>query len=180
MTNCETEILFSAKDLTLAIHDTIGPRLHAMYGVEPPLFVVLKQGGLPFYRRLRQEMEYSYEWTPEVVFVRASSYNGTERGDLTLSWTNDLDANKIWNRDVLVIDDIVDSGATLAGVRRLMQNLGANDVEACTMLRRHSTPIDAHLTFLWTLPDDAFVVGEGMDLDGQLRHLDGIHRVIGR
>lgn len=173
----QTKQLFSPKDITFGIHDTIGPRLHAMYGDEPPLFVVLKQGGLPFYRRLRQEMEYTYGWAPEVVFVRASSYNGTERGDLTLSWTNDADANKIWGRDVLVIDDIVDSGATLAGVRRLLENLGASDVEACAMLRRYSTPVDAHLTFLWTLPDDAFVVGEGLDINGRLRDLEGIHTI---
>ena len=180
MTNCETEILFSAKDLTFAIHDTMRTRLFNMYGVEPPLFVVVKQGGVPFYRRLRQEMEFSHEWTPEVLFVRASSYNGTERGDLTLSWMNDFDANKVWSRDVLIVDDITDSGATLASLRRILMDYGASDVQSVTMLRRHSTPPDRHNSFLFTVPDDSFVVGEGMDLDGQLRHLEGIHRVVGR
>ena len=153
----------------------MGKRLHAMYGKQVPLFLVVCDGGVPFYNRLRSEMQYNYDWQPEVMFIKASSYKGTKRGDLSVEWMPGSNQAALWGRDVLIVDDMVDSGVTNQALRKICGDLGALDVQTAAMLRRYSTPEDANLTYLFTVSDDAFVFGEGMDLDGQHRSLDGIH-----
>jgi hypoxanthine phosphoribosyltransferase len=81
----------------------------------------------------------------------------------------------VQGKNVLVIDDILDSGRTLSSVRKLLLDQGAVDVKTCVLLKKKiTTPpvIDAdYIGF--DIPDE-FVVGYGLDFDGYYRNLPDI------
>jgi len=81
----------------------------------------------------------------------------------------------VQGKNVLVIDDILDSGRTLSSVRKLLLDQGAIDVKTCVLLKKKiTTPpvIDAdYIGF--DIPDE-FVVGYGLDFDGYYRNLPDI------
>jgi hypoxanthine phosphoribosyltransferase len=108
---------------------------------------------------------------PEVEFMFVSSYGaGTESGELKL--LRDID-NDVRGRDVLLIDDILESGKTLAFVRNLMVERGARSVGIAVLLdksvRRQKGGIDAD--FVGFECPDYFVVGYGMDVAHAFREL---------
>jgi hypoxanthine phosphoribosyltransferase len=108
---------------------------------------------------------------PEVEFMFVSSYGaGTESGELKL--LRDID-NDVRGRDVLLIDDILESGKTLAFVRNLMVKRGARSVGIAVLLdksvRRQKEGIDAD--FVGFECPDYFVVGYGMDVAHAFREL---------
>jgi hypoxanthine phosphoribosyltransferase len=71
--------------------------------------------------------------------------------------------------DVLVIEDIVDTGATIKYLRKQLLHSGARTVRTISLLQRRGSAEQAnHIGFL--LEDNAFVVGYGLDLDGKYRH----------
>ena len=106
-----------------------------------------------------------------VGVVQASSYRGnsTTRGELHI---NSELMPDVAGRDVLLVDDIFDTGHTLAEVIRLIHELGPTSVRSCVLLLKHGrqevdVPID-HIGF--DIPDE-FVVGYGLDYQDEYRNL---------
>ena len=106
-----------------------------------------------------------------VGVVQASSYRGaaTNRGDLHI---NSELMPDIAGRDVLLVDDIFDTGHTLAEVIRLMKELGPTSVRTCVLLLKQGRqevdlPVD-HVGF--DIPNE-FVVGYGLDYQDEYRNL---------
>jgi hypoxanthine phosphoribosyltransferase len=108
-----------------------------------------------------------------VGVVQASSYKGdTTRGELTIN--ADLMPD-IRGRDVLLIDDIFDTGHTLSTVTQLIRELGARSVYSAVLLRKHGRQ-EIALTpdFVgFDIPDE-FVVGYGLDYQDAYRNLSYI------
>ena len=107
---------------------------------------------------------------PEVEFITLSSYGaGTESGEVKI--LRDIDTD-VKGRDVLLIDDILESGNTLNFARNLMLERGAKQVEIAVLLDKHSrrkAQVTAdHVGF--DCPD-YFVVGYGMDVGHAFREL---------
>ncbi|WP_274423115.1 hypoxanthine phosphoribosyltransferase [Chelativorans sp. YIM 93263] len=108
--------------------------------------------------------------SPEVEFMMVSSYGaGTVSGDVKVLRDIDNDVN---GRDILLIDDILESGKTLKFTRDLMLSRGANSVSVAVLLDKHSrrqASVEAdHVGF--ECPD-YFVVGYGMDVAHAFREL---------
>ena len=83
-------------------------------------------------------------------------------------------------RDVLVVEDIVDTGLTTAYAARYLGRRGASSVKLCTLLdkpSRRQVPVALDYTG-FTVPNK-FIVGYGLDLDEQYRHLPDIHVLAG-
>ncbi len=115
---------------------------------------------------------------PEVEFISVSSYGaGTEAGELRL--IRDIDTD-VEGRDVLLIDDILESGNTLRFTRDLMTSRGAHKVAIAVLLdktMKHKGDIVAdHVGF--ECPDH-FVVGYGMDVGHAFRELPFVGVVTG-
>jgi len=115
-------------------------------------------------------------------FVNASSYRGsaTTPGELRIDVPDD---EALEGRDVLVVDEILDTGRTLSAVVEALRARGVENVGTCVLLdkpSRRAVAIQAdHVGFEI---DDAFVVGYGLDHDGQYRNLPyiGVLREDGR
>lgn len=110
--------------------------------------------------------------SPEVEFIFISSYGaGTTSGEVRV--LRDID-NEVKGRDVLLIDDILESGKTLKFTRELMESRGAASVSIAVLLdkrmrRRSESAIDAD--FVGFDCPDHFVVGYGMDVAHAFREL---------
>ena len=107
----------------------------------------------------------------ELAFVAASSYgDGTIGGKLELSFFPT--GNEIEGRNLLLVDDILDTGHTLFGLKRELQGRGARDIRTCVFLdkaarRSHSLIPD----FRCFEVENLFVVGYGLDYAGRYRNL---------
>ena len=104
-----------------------------------------------------------------VGVVQTSSYQGTQRGELRIN--ADLMPD-IQGRDVLLVDDIFDTGNTLQEVIRLMEELGPTSVRTAVLLRkmgRQEVALEPDFT-AFEIPDQ-FVVGYGLDYQDEYRNL---------
>ncbi len=113
---------------------------------------------------------------PEVEFITLSSYGaGTESGDVKI--LRDIDSD-VSDRDVLLIDDILESGKTLAFARDLMLERGARSVDIAVLLDKHSRrKADIDATYVGFDCPDKFVVGYGMDVGHAFRELPFVGEV---
>jgi hypoxanthine phosphoribosyltransferase len=107
----------------------------------------------------------------ELAFVAASSYgDGTESGELDVSFFPT--GNEIDGRNLLLVDDILDTGRTLHRLVRELEKRGAREVRTCAFLdkpMRRAVPLQAD--FRCFEVENLFVVGYGLDFAGRYRNL---------
>ena len=113
---------------------------------------------------------------PDVEFITVSSYGtGTTSGEVRL--LRDIDS-EVAGRDVLLIDDILESGKTLKFVRELMLQRGARSVSIAVLLDKSvRRKVDLEADFVAFECPDYFVVGYGMDVAHSFRQLPYVGRV---
>lgn len=110
----------------------------------------------------------------QIAFVRASSYRGETTSGADLSISLDL-LPDVTGRDVLLVDDICDTGRTLTALSQAVMDRGARTLKTAVLLwkpERSATPMVPDL-YAFNIPD-VFVVGYGLDYNGNYRHLRDI------
>lgn len=108
----------------------------------------------------------------DIVFVRARSYGDSDapEHDVLVEISDDID----WSgRHVLLIEDIVDTGNTMARLLASIRERGAASVRACAFLDKTARrEVDVDVDFVgFEIDEDAFIVGYGLDLAGRYRNL---------
>ena len=159
--------------------DAIARRVNAMgeelsarlRGSAAPLLLVLMDGAFVFASDLVRRL---HRPDLELRFVRASSYRGgtTSSGSVALEPIPDLHG-----RTVILVDDILDTGLTLAAARAAALAACARSVEVCVLLdkptRRRPGGLECADLVGFTIPD-RFVVGYGLDHEGRWRQLPDV------
>ncbi|MBV9290090.1 MAG: hypoxanthine phosphoribosyltransferase [Hyphomicrobiales bacterium] len=115
---------------------------------------------------------------PQVEFFHLSSYLDGKVSSGAVKILRDIESS-VKDRDVLLVDDILESGRTLAFAKDLLVARGARRVLVCAMLEKpgkRAVPVDAD--FLGFICPDVFVVGYGMDVAHSYRELPFIGRVV--
>lgn len=158
-------IMYTKEDLEAAIK-ALGERITNDYRGKIPVFVcILKGAGMFFFDLIRQ-----VDLPLEIDFMACSSYFGTEStGDVRLN--KDLDRS-IKGRDVIIVEDIVDSGATLNLLKKLLNDRGAASIRIATLLdkpSRRKTPLTVDYS-CFEIPNE-FVVGYGLDYNELYRNV---------
>jgi hypoxanthine phosphoribosyltransferase len=163
----EIEVLYSASAIArrnLELAKQIAERDY-----DDLLVISILKGSFVFAADLIRAM-HDTGLSPEVEFIFISSYGaGTTSGEVKV--LRDID-NEVAGRDVLLIDDILESGKTLKFTRELMLSRGAKSVSIAVLLdktMRRQTDLDADFTG-FECPD-YFVVGYGMDVAHAFREL---------
>ena len=132
---------------------------------QPPLLVALLKGSVPFLAELIKHIDLDIQFD----FMDVSSYEGTESiGDIKI--LKDLDCS-VKNLDILLVEDIVDTGRTLKTVKAMLKNKGAKTVRVVTLLDkpdRRVVAIEADYTG-FEIPNE-FVVGFGLDFNQKYRN----------
>ena len=163
----DIEVLFSASAIArrnLELAKEIAGR-----GYDDLLVISILKGSFVFAADLIRAL-HDTGLSPEVEFIFISSYGaGTSSGEVRV--LRDID-NEVAGRDVLLIDDILESGKTLKYTRDLMLSRGARTVSIAVLLDKHSrrqTELSAE--FVGFECPDSFVVGYGMDVGHAFREL---------
>ena len=136
------------------------------YGARPLTIVGVLTGSVVLLADLIRRLDMPLR----VGVVQASSYrHGTQRGELTINADMMPD---IAHRDVLLVDDIFDTGHTLVKVIELMRRLEPLSIRSAVLLRKQGRrEVDYQPDFVaFEIPDE-FVVGYGLDYADQYRHL---------
>lgn len=113
----------------------------------------------------------------EVDFMTASSYGSAMCSNRDVKILKDLDED-IRGKDVLIIEDIIDTGNTLSKVKELLELRGPRSLEICTLLDKPSRrEVQVPVKYIgFSIPDE-FVVGYGIDYAQHYRHLPYIGKV---
>ena len=110
----------------------------------------------------------------EIDWMAVSSYGSGTKSSGVVRILKDLDRD-ITNRDVLIVEDIVDTGLTLHWLKSNLESRGAKSVEILTMLRKpEAAKVEVNVKYVgFDIPTD-FVIGYGLDYDEKYRNLDFI------
>lgn len=165
--NVISHILISEAEIKAKVAE-IGARINEDYAGKEPLLVVVLNGSFMFASDLIRTLTVPVG----ITFIYASSYGeGSESGGSVDIRTGKGELN-VEGRDVIIIEDIVDSGRTMDAVKRVMLDKGAKSVEICTFLDKPSrrvVPVDAKY-MCFDIPNE-FVVGYGLDYAYKYRQL---------
>jgi hypoxanthine phosphoribosyltransferase len=160
------EILITEAQIRDRVRE-LGRQIEADYHGKPLTIVAVLTGSLILLADLVRQIGIPLR----VALLQASSYKGatTTRDTLVI---NEAFAPDVVGRDVLLLDDILDTGHTLATLVARMTERGANSVRTAVLLRklgRQELPFEPDYAG-FSIPD-AFVVGYGLDFNDDYRHL---------
>jgi hypoxanthine phosphoribosyltransferase len=165
------EVLVSRSALHSRITE-LGRDISTLYAAseQPPILVSILKGSTLFLADLMRAMSIDVN----VEFMAVSSYppNGEQSGVVRI--VKDLDVN-VMDRDVMIVEDIVDTGLTLNYLRKNLAARGPNSLRAVTLIDktvRRIVPVD--LEYSGFEIEDVFVVGYGLDFQGLYRNVQGL------
>jgi len=164
------EPLFTEAEIEARIRE-LSARVYRDYADSPLVILCIADGALRFVDALLAELE-PRGLSPERMIVRARRTKGT---DLCSVWVDAFDSELLEDRDVLVADDIADEGVTLRAVLDLVAMAEPRSIRTAVLVdkREHRTQPLA-LDYVGFEVESGWVVGYGMDLDGEYRDLDWI------
>ena len=160
-----SRVLFSEDQVRLRVAE-VAAAIERDYAGQDLLLVGILRGAVQFMADLTRELHRHVE----VDWMDISSYGGTKSSGV-VRLLKDLDSD-IAGRNVLLVDEIVDSGLTLSWIRSSLLTRDPASVEICTLLRKpeaQTMPVDPRYVG-WDIPDE-FVVGYGLDFAERYRNL---------
>ncbi len=168
------DVVVSAKE----VHDRVlelGREISADYASNPPLLVCVLKGAINFMSDLMRAIELPVE----VDFMAVSSYGAATKTSGVVRIVKDLDVD-LADRDVLIVEDVVDSGLTLNYLRQYLGARNPRSLEVCALLLKDGEQrVEQSLRYVgFTIPSD-FVVGYGLDVNERYRNLDAIYTFTG-
>ena len=148
----------------------LGKQITADYKDTRPIVIGVLKGAWIYLADLLREVDLDVD----VDFMSVSSYGSGTSTSGTITIVKDLSVD-VTGRDVLIVEDIVDSGLTLAGLKDLMKDRNAKSVEVSTLLSKPSRrQIDVDVKYIGFEIPDEFVIGYGLDFDEKYRTLRDI------
>jgi len=158
-----------------AIHaalDRMAAEITAAIGDRLPIVLCVLTGGIIPTGHLLTRLAFPLESD----YLHATRYRGETSGGKHVEWVSEPGIS-LSGRTVLVVDDILDEGNTLADVLRFCRESGAAEIYSAVLIRkrheRRDPAVNADFTGLEV--DDRYVFGFGMDYKGYLRNLNGIY-----
>jgi hypoxanthine phosphoribosyltransferase len=153
----------------------LGKEITADYEGRPPLLVGVLKGAFVFMSDLSRAVDLPVEFD----FMAVSSYGSATRSSGVVRILKDLDLD-LTDRHVLIVEDIVDSGLTLAYLRKNLAARGPASLEVCALLVKEGLQrVELDLKYVgFTIPPK-FVVGYGLDVAERYRNLPYIAEYAG-
>jgi hypoxanthine phosphoribosyltransferase len=164
-----TEKVISA-DKVQQVIATLAEEINADLEGRDPVFVCILKGAVYFLTALTLRLNR----TVVVDFIQASSYGATTESSGTVTLIKDVTVD-IAGKDVYVVEDIVDTGLTLADVVALVRARHPRTVQVVALLSKPSRrKVEIPLDFVGLEIEDRFVVGFGLDFGERFRNLRDI------
>lgn len=146
--------------------DEIAKEIEKDYEGKDIVFLGILKGSVPFMWELSKRIKNNVIFE----FIEVSSYKGTESTG-TVTMHKDI-KNSIEGKDVIIIEDIVDTGRTLDFLIEHLKGKNPNSVKIATLLSKPSRRVvELNVDYIGFKIEDKFVVGFGLDYDQNLRNL---------
>ena len=162
------EVLFSAAEIAHR-NDALARQIADQMGSEIQVIAVLK-GSFVFAADLIRAL-HGAGVRPRIDFMTLSSYGAARQSSGDVAIQRDL-SDGVAGQDILLVDDILESGRTLAFAKRLLNDRGARSVKLCILLDKpgkRAQPLEAD--YVGFVCPDRFVVGYGLDYAHYYREL---------
>lgn len=138
------------------------------HSTKPLILIIILKGSMPFASDLMKKLDLPLE----LEFMKVSSYGAGTKNSGEIKLHLDLARENLEKYDLLVIEDIVDSGRTLSRLTQLLKNRNANSVRTCTLLDKPSRrEVPFTPDYCGKTIEDEFVVGYGLDYNEKYRNL---------
>lgn len=167
------ELVCSAEQVASAVR-RVAEQITAAVGGKVPLVLSVMGGAVVFTGQLLPLLRFPLEFD----YVHVTRYRGTTRGG-TIEWKVEP-RELLAGRVVLVLDDILDEGHTMAAIRSRILDLGASAFYSAVMADKAiGRPKPVHADFVGVQVPDRYVFGFGMDVEGAWRNLPAIYAMAG-
>lgn len=169
MTNDVKKVLLSQEEIK-SIVKRIGKQISDDFrdSEKKLLLICILKGSLVFTSDLMREIDIPCE----IDFMQASSYGDSTTSKGTVHIRLDLKIQDLSNYNVVVIEDILDTGNTLYNLINVLKGKGCEDVRLCVLLNKPDRRIrEIHVDYEGAKIPDEFVIGYGLDYDDLYRNL---------
>ena len=166
-TNPNLEVLYSSDDIQARIKE-LGEQITREYAGRDLVLVSVLKGSCVFLADLMRAVDLKLT----IDFMSVSSYKDGTKSTGDVEILKDL-SNSIRGKDVLVVEDIVDTGLTLSRLLEILGTRGANSIKLASFLDKPEPRIKKELVINYTgfVVPNKFVVGYGLDAAGRYRNL---------
>ncbi|MEB2341714.1 MAG: hypoxanthine phosphoribosyltransferase [Flavobacteriia bacterium] len=166
------EPFITAQELDKAI-DAVAAKVTARYAGKVPLFLGVLNGSYFFASELMRRLDFNCE----ISFVKVASYHGTVSSGTVRELIGLQE--RITGREVVLVEDIVDTGNTIAHAMDALQEKSPGSLAVASMLMKPDVyKKDIPVDYVAMKIPNVFVVGSGLDHDGLGRNLPGIYRIV--
>ncbi|MGL5519953.1 MAG: hypoxanthine phosphoribosyltransferase [Metamycoplasmataceae bacterium] len=162
-----TKILFSEKEIEKKIKE-LALWVDETYGESQNLILIsILKGSIPFLAQLIKSVKTNHE----IDFMAISTYRGGQKSSGNIKIVMDL-ANDISGKDVLIVEDIVDSGLSLNKVKENLKRRNPNSIKILTLLdKKEGRKNDFEVDKYGFIAPNEFLIGFGLDVKEKLRNL---------
>ncbi len=161
-----SEVLISEEEISRKVK-ALGAQITEDYRGKKLLMVGILKGSVPFMADLMRAVDLDLE----IDFMSVSSYGGSTKTSGIVKILKDLDSD-IQGKDVLIVEDIIDSGLTLSYLREYLKKRRPASVRIVTLLDKPSRrKVDITPDYCGFTVEDKFIVGCGLDIDQKYRNL---------
>jgi hypoxanthine phosphoribosyltransferase len=159
-------ILVSEAELDSAVR-RLAEKINYDYKNEPIVLVIILKGSLVFATDLMKHLNMPMT----IDFMQASSYGSGTASQGFINIKKDLETD-VSGKNVLIIEDIIDSGNTLHKLKELLKERSPKSIRICTILDKPDRRVtDVEVEYSGIVIPDEFVVGYGLDYDEYYRNL---------
>jgi len=162
-------ILYTREELTVAVK-ALGEKITQDYQGKDLVMVCILKGAAPFFTDLIRSIDLPMN----IDFMVVSSYGASTKSTGEVQLVKDM-SYSVSGKDVIIVEDIVDTGMTLSYLKKVFQDRNTNSVRIATLLdkpERRKVVLEPDYK-CFTIPD-AFVVGYGLDYAEQYRNLPDV------
>ncbi len=148
----------------------IGKKISKDYKTSDLVLIGILKGSFIFLSDLTRQISIDHE----IDLIGASSYKGTSStGQIVFTKQPDLELE---NRDILLVEDIVDTGNTLFKIIEFVQLLNPRSIKICSLIDKHERrEVQIKVDYSCFLLDKGFIVGYGLDYNEKYRNLPAIY-----
>ncbi|NMB03697.1 MAG: hypoxanthine phosphoribosyltransferase [Tissierellia bacterium] len=165
----ERQILFSSNQIATKVSE-LGKQIAQDYENKNLLVIGLLKGSFVFVADLMRAIDKKIV----IEFMTTSSYHDAEHSTGRVEIVQDLERD-LTNFDVLIVDDIIDSGLTMKSVYELIKSRNPNSLKTCALLDKPSRrKVEFECDYVGFTIDDLFIVGYGLNYGDYYRNVDHI------
>jgi hypoxanthine phosphoribosyltransferase len=162
--------LISRDEILSKVRD-LGKRITTEYSDREPVIVGILNGAVFFFTDLVREIGVPMK----MDFIRASSYGSGSTSSGVIRFTKDLELS-IKGQPLIIVEDIVDTGLTLAKIVKTLKSRGPESIRTCVLIdKRERREIDIAIDYSGFRVEKGFLVGYGLDYDEKYRYLPEIY-----